>query len=107
MAKTEKTAQKRFCDVEIDKDGEISRLSLEKSQLERENILLRIQVQRLTATNERLQRALDNARQGRFGHLRCEECGEILELKGSGRMPKYCSTRCRVRAYRDRGRNEM
>lgn len=32
--------------------------------------------------------------------VRCEVCGEPLALAGRGRMPRFCSTRCRVVAHR-------
>lgn len=34
----------------------------------------------------------------------CGRCGESLPVAGRGRVPKYCSTRCRVAAHRDRHR---
>lgn len=34
--------------------------------------------------------------------VRCEECGEPLAIAGRGRIPRFCSTRCRVVAHRRR-----
>ncbi|MDP5182166.1 bifunctional DNA primase/polymerase [Blastococcus sp. BMG 814] len=34
--------------------------------------------------------------------MRCEECSEPLAVAGRGRIPRFCSTRCRVVAHRRR-----
>ncbi|WP_207957364.1 bifunctional DNA primase/polymerase [Streptomyces sp. YIM 98790] len=36
----------------------------------------------------------------------CRRCGERLPVGGRGRVPSYCSTRCRVAAYRARRAEE-
>lgn len=37
----------------------------------------------------------------------CERCGGPLDLLKPGRVPKYCSTRCRVAAYRAKVPTEL
>lgn len=37
--------------------------------------------------------------------MNCERCGEYVVLAGIGQRPRFCSTRCRVAAYRESKRN--
>lgn len=34
-------------------------------------------------------------------YVECEHCGEDIAPAGKGRIPKFCSTRCRMAAYRE------
>jgi hypothetical protein len=36
--------------------------------------------------------------------LHCQECSKALEYKGTGRLPLYCSRRCKKRAEQRRAR---
>ncbi|AWY06449.1 hypothetical protein PBI_COLLEEN_1 [Corynebacterium phage Colleen] len=38
---------------------------------------------------------------------RCEQCGERVEMKASGPSARYCSARCRQRAYRARCKKQL
>jgi hypothetical protein len=104
MAKTEKTAQKRFCEVGVDANGEISRLTLKCEQLEQENKLLRVENERLAEAKRSLETQLDAARQGRWDQRTCKACGKLVERAWWGREREYCSNKCRQRAYRERKR---
>jgi hypothetical protein len=35
----------------------------------------------------------------------CQVCGESIEYAGTGRRPRYCSTRCKKQAERAREKN--